>query len=105
MDRTRDVNRPATHDRFRVLVYLADSVDSGRNFVTHALPEFGKACAVAQEHIITPLHVVLWTKAHNSSYIHYNTPSRTHQGGFRLCVVIEFTLDTKLSSTSIVNNL
>ena len=40
MDRTRDVNRPATHDRFRVLVYLADSVDSGRNFVTHALPEF-----------------------------------------------------------------
>ena len=59
MDRTRGVNRPASHDRFRVLVYLADSVDSGRNFVTHALPEFGKACAAAQEHIITPLHVVL----------------------------------------------
>ena len=69
MYRTRDVNRPATHDRFRVLAYLVDSVDSGRNFFTHALPEFGKACAVAQEHIITPLHVVLWTKAHNSSYI------------------------------------
>ena len=68
MDRTRDVNRPATHDRFRVLVYLSDSLDSGRNFVTHALPEFGEdACAVAQEHIITPLHVVLWTKEHNSS--------------------------------------
>ena len=49
------------------LVYLADSVHSGRNFVTHALP-------VAQEHIMTPLHVVLWTKTHNSSYIHYNTP-------------------------------
>ena len=105
MDRTRDVNRPATHDRFRVLVYLSDSVDSGRNFVTHALTEFGEdACAVAQERIITPLHVVLWTKAHNSSYIHYNTPSKTHQGGFRLCVVIDFTLDLDLSSTSIVNN-
>ena len=105
MDRTRDVQCPDTHDRFRVLVYLADSVDSCRNFVTHALPEFGKACAVAQEHIITPLHVVLWTKAHNSSYINYNTPSKTHQGRFRLCVVIDFTLDTKLSSTSIFNNL
>ena len=60
MDRTRGVKRPATHDCIRVFVYLADSVDSGRNFVT---PEFGKACAVAQEHIITPLHVVLWTTA------------------------------------------
>ena len=65
MDRTRGVKRPATHDCIRVFVYLADSVDSGRNFVT---PEFGKACAVAQEHVITPLHVVLWTKAHNRSY-------------------------------------
>ena len=84
----------------------SDSVDSYRNFVTHALPKFGEdACAaVAQEHIITPLHVVLWTKEHNSSYIHYNTPSKTHQGGFRLCVVIDFTIDTELSSTSIVNN-
>ena len=102
MDRTRNVNSPATHDRFRVLVYLADSVDSCRNFVTHALPEFGEASAVAQEHIITPLHVVLWTKAHNSNYIHYNTPSKTHEGGFRLCVVIDFTLETELSCTSIV---
>ena len=76
-----------------------------RNFITHTLPELREACAVAQEHIITPLHVVLWTKAHNSSYIHYNTPSKTHEGGFRLCVVIDFTLDTELSSTSIVNNL
>ena len=46
-----------------------------RNFVTHALFEFGEACAVTKEYIITPLvHVVLWTKAQNSSYIHYNTP-------------------------------
>ena len=39
-----------------------------RNFVTYALPEFGDSCAVAHEHIITPLHVVLWIKAQNSSY-------------------------------------
>ena len=45
--------------RFRTLVYLADSVDSIRPFVTHAVPEFEKS--EAQKHKLSPLHVVLWT--------------------------------------------
>ena len=85
--------------QFRVLVYLSDSVDSIRPFVTHALPEFGES--EPQKHELSPVHVVLWTDLHNSSYIHYCTPSTTHVGGFRLCVPLDFTLDT--SKTSILD--
>ena len=85
--------------QFRILVYLSDSVDSTRPFVTHALPEFG--ISEPQKHELSPVHVVLWTDHHNSSYIHYCTPSTTHVGGFRLCVPLDFTLDT--SKTSILH--
>jgi hypothetical protein len=85
--------------QFRILFYLSDSVDSIRPFVTHALPEFGES--EPQKHELSPVHVVLWTDLHNSSYIHYCTPSTTHVGGFRLCVPLDFTLDT--SKTSILH--
>ena len=85
--------------QFRILVYLSDSVDSIRPFVTHALPEFGES--KPQKHKLSPVHVVLWTDLHNSSYIHYCTPSTTHVGGFRLCVPLDFTVDT--SETSILH--
>ena len=89
MDRTkRNCGERIAHidrivQRFRILVYLADSVNSIRPFVTHAVPEFEKS--EAQKHKLSPLHVVLWTDLHNSSYIHYCTPSTTHVGGFLLC--------------------
>ena len=82
--------------QFRILVYLSDSVDSIRPFVTHALPEFG--ISEPQKHELSPVHVVLWTDHHNSSYIHYCTPSTTHVGGFRLCVPLDFTVDTSRNS-------
>ena len=85
--------------QFRILVYLSDSVDSILLFVTRALPEFGES--EPQKHELSPVHVVLWTNLHNSSYIHYCTPSTTHVGGFRLCVSLDFTLDT--SKTSILD--
>ena len=88
MDRTkRHVDEQIAYidriiQRFRILVYFADSVDSIRPFVTHALPEFG--ISELQKHELSPVHVVLWTDLHNSSYIHYCTPSTSHDGGFRL---------------------
>ncbi len=109
MDRTkRHVDEKIAYidrivQRFRILVYLADSVDSIRPFVTHAVPEFEKS--EAQKHKLSPLHVVLWTDLHNSSYIHYCTPCTTHVGGFRLCVPIDFTVDTSKTSTSDLKNI
>jgi len=79
IDRTkRHVDEKIPHSdrivqQFRILVYLADSVDSIRLFVTHAVPEFGNS--EPQKHKLSQLHVVLRTYAHNSSYIHYCTPS------------------------------
>jgi len=87
MDRNkRHVDEKIAHsDRIvqqsRILVYLADSVESIRPFVTHAVPEFGNS--EPQKHKLSPLHVVLWTDLHNSCYIHYCTPSTTHEGDFR----------------------
>ena len=85
MDRTKRTGKIAYIDRIvqrlRILVYLADSVDSIRPFVTHALPELG--ISEPQKHELSPVHVVPWTDLHNSSYIHYCTPSITHVGGFR----------------------
>ena len=105
MDRTkRNCGDKIAHSdrivqQFRILVYLADSVDSIRPFVTHAVPENG--ISKPQKHELSPVHVVLWTDLHNSSYIHYCTPSSTHVGGFRLCVLLDFTVDT--SKTSILD--
>ena len=109
MDRTkRHVGEKIAHsDRkvqmFRILVYLADSVDSIRPFVTHALPNFGNS--KPQKHKLSPLHVVLWTDLHNSSYIHHCTPSTTHVGGFRLCVTLDFTVDISRTSILDLNNI
>ena len=89
--------------RFRMLVYLAHSVDSIRPFVTHAVPELRKS--EPQKHKLSPLHVVLWTDLHNSSYIHYCTPSTTHVGGFCLCVTLDFTVNTTKTTISDLNNI
>ena len=112
MDRTKRncgdkiAHRDRILQQFRILVYLSDSVDSIRPFVTHAIPEFG--ISEPQKHELSPVHVVLWTDLHNSSYIHYCTPSTTHVGGFRLCVPLDFTVDTSITSildlTNIVDN-
>jgi hypothetical protein len=109
MDRTKKNcgDKIAYRDRivqqFRILVYLSDSVDSIRPFVTHALPEFGDS--EPQKHELSPVHVVLWTDLHNSSYIHYCTPSTTHIGGFRLCVPLDFTVDTSVTSIEVLKNI
>ena len=109
MDRTKrhSEDKIAYSDRivqqFRILVYLSDSVDSIRPFVTHAIPEFG--ISEPQKHELSPVHVVLWTDLHNSSYIHYCTPSSTHVGGFRLCVPLDFTVDTSITSISYLTNI
>ena len=109
MDRTKRHcgDKIAYRDRkvqqFRILVYLSDSVDSIRPFVTHAIPEFG--ISEPQKHELSPLHVVLWTDHHNSSYIHYCTPSTTHVGGFRLCVPLDFTVDTSKTSIEDLKNI
>jgi len=107
MDRTKRHCPLAYRDRvvqqFRLLFYLSDSVDSVRPFVTHALPEFGES--KPQKHELSPVHVVLWTDHHNSSYIHYCTPSTTHVGGFRLCVPLDFTVDTSKTSISVLTNI
>jgi len=107
MDRTKRHCLLACRDRivqqFRILFYLSDSVDSIRPFVTHALPEFGES--EPQKHELSPVHVVLWTDLHNSSYIHYCTPSTTHVGGFRLCVPLDFTVDTSKTSISVLTNI
>ena len=89
--------------QFRILVYLADSVDSIRPFVTHALPEWG--ISKPQKHVLSSLHIVLWTDLHNSSCIHYCTPSTTHVGGFRLCVPLDFTVDTSITSVLDLTNI
>ena len=107
MDRTKRHCPLAYRDRvvqqFRLLFYLSDSVDSVRPFVTHALPEFGES--KPQKHELSPVHVVLWTDHHNSSYIHYCTPSTTHVGGFRLCVPLDFTSITSIEDLkNIVDN-
>ena len=105
MDRTKRHcgDKIAHSDRivqqFRVLVYLSDGVDSICPFVTHALPELG--ISEPQKHELSPVHVVLWIDLHNISYIHYCSPSTAHVGGFRLCVPLDFTLDT--SKTSILH--
>ena len=86
MDRTkRNCGDKIAHSdrivqQFRILVYLSDSVESIRPFVTHALPEFGES--EPQKHKLSSLHVVLWTDLPNSCYIHYCSPSTTHEGGF-----------------------
>jgi hypothetical protein len=109
MDRTKrhSEDKIAYSDRivqqFRILVYLSDSVDSIRPFVTHAIPEFG--ISEPQKHELSPVHVVLWTDLHNSSYIHYCTPSSTHVGGFRLCVPLDFTVDTSITSIEDLKNI
>ena len=109
MDRTKrhSEDKIAYSDRivqqFRILVYLSDSVDSTRPFVTHAIPEFG--ISEPQKHELSPVHVVLWTDLHNSSYIHYCTPSTTHVGGFRLCVPLDFTVDTSITSIEDLKNI
>ena len=109
MDRTkRNCGDKIAHSdrivqQFRILVYLADSVDSIRPFVTHAIPEFG--ISEPQKHELSPVHVVLWTDLHNSSYIHYCTPSTTHVGGFRLCVPLDFTVDTSITSIEDLKNI
>ena len=71
-------------------------LQSIRPFVTHAVPEFGNS--EPQKHKMSPVQVVLWTDLHNSIYIHYCTPSTTHDGGFRLCVPLDFTVDTSITS-------
>jgi len=107
MDRTKRHCLLAYRDRivqqFKILFYLSDSVDSIRPFVTHAIPEFG--ISEPQKHELSPVHVVLWTDLHNSSYIHYCTPSSTHVGGFRLCVPLDFTVDTSITSISYLTNI
>ena len=91
--------------RFRTLVYLADSVDSIRPFLTHAVTEFGKSKPL--KHYLSSSHVVLWTDLHNSSYIYYCTPSTTHVGGFhfRLCVTLDFTVETTKTTISELNDI